>query len=165
MGALIGFSGSVGMLLFIGALCMAFLRYAGVLSLANVIRLKNSCLIVFGVFAVYLGAACLMRGAVYGQSSIHFDDILTIFPSDALGRSLDGLRQPVFTGVFSGIYLYLGHFLGRVLFGEYILGGIVLVFICLIVSVFLLLHFLLFHLEKITMLTIYLHRFFQLKLV
>ena len=137
MGGFLGVIAGGGMLLLIGALFFAFLRQAGAIKPGQAKRLGMAAGMTLGLGLAYW----LLGGLFYG---VLFEPVAGIAEFNAIFRTADlekmyiALENPAFYGLFSGIFAYLGHFLGRILFGQYLFAGVVLALCMTLASVFLL---------------------------
>jgi len=145
MGKVIGYLGSMGMLAFISMLFFAFLRQVGAFSSDSATRLKKACVLSLLPAMIYWLSGYLMYCVVYGQNVIAITDIQALFPSESFKNTIYSLEAPVFHGLFSGIFAFVGHWIGKILFGKYLLGGALLAMMLVIAGVYLLL----FRAEKI----------------
>lgn len=138
MGQFLGVLAGGGMLLLVAALFIAFLRERGILSLAGGKRLGRAAAMVLGAAAAYLLAGAIMYAVVY-EPADNPAEINRIFRTPSLERMYAALRSPSFYAPLSGLFAYLGHGVGAVLFGQYLLGGEVLALLLTILGAWLLL--------------------------
>jgi len=139
MGKLIGSLGSAGMLAFIAMLFFAFLRHIGVFSEESAKRLKTACRVAIVPAIIYWLCAYLMYCVIYGSQVIEITDFQALFPINSLKNMVALLEAPTFHGLFSWLFAIVGHMIGKILFGKYMLGGMVLACLLVISSVYLIL--------------------------
>lgn len=139
MGKLIGLAGSAGMLAFVAMLLFDFFKYAGVISPAFIRRMRKACLLSVAPAVIYWLCGYLMYCVIYGSYVIDITDIQALFPSNTLKDNIHSLKAPVFSDPFTWLFSWMGHLIGRILFENYLLGGMVLVFLLIIGGVYFLL--------------------------
>lgn len=138
MGEFLGVLAGGGMLALVAVLFFAFLRECGALSPASGKRLGRAAATVLGIAAAYLLAGAVMYAVVY-EPADNPAEINRIFRTPSLERMYAALRAPSFYAPLSGLFAYLGHAVGTVLFGQYLLGGEALSLLLTILGAWLLL--------------------------
>lgn len=124
MGEVLGMLASGGMLLLIGCLIVAFLVEIDVVTREDGRRLLRVILFVLAIGSLHLLLGALTfqmtRGGL-GSAA----DYQAIFHSPSMKRVYALLETPSFAGPLTGVFVYCGHFLGK-LFGQSASGGLVL---------------------------------------
>lgn len=137
MGGFLGVMAGGGMLLLIGALFFAFLRQAGAMKPRQMKRLGMAAGMTLGMGLAYWLLGGLFYGVLF-EPVAGIAEINAIFRTAGLEKMYIALETPGFYGFFSGIFAYLGHFLGKILFGQYLFAGVILALGMTLASVFLL---------------------------
>ena len=137
MGGFLGVIAGGGMLLLIGSLFFAFLRQAGAIKPGQAKRLGMAAGMTLGLGLAYWLLGGLFYGVLF-EPVAGIAEFNAIFRTAGLEKMYIALENPAFYGLFSGIFAYLGHFLGRILFGQYLFAGVVLALCMTLASVFLL---------------------------
>lgn len=129
MGDELGALAGGGMLLLIGLLIWAFLREMGWVSGDKLRWLGRCFLMVLGAGLTYRAVGALIYFVIYGPVG-NATEYTVIFRSKGLEEMYIALCNPAWHGLLRGLFAYLGHGIGSVLFGEYLLGGELLAFGC-----------------------------------
>lgn len=127
MAELIGTLGSAGMIALIGALILLFLWQIGALRRDSVRAAIRICLWTACAGAGYVLFMLLCRRTVFLDQT---QDVLRAMGGGYLRDALDGLEKPEFTRPLTGLMSWAGHGIGKVVFGQYRLGGFLLSFLC-----------------------------------
>ena len=125
MGGFLGAIAGVGMLVLIGALFFTFLHQTGAVNRKQMQRLGVAACMTLGTGMIYW----LLGGLFYGvgfEPVAGIAEINAIFRTAGLEKMYSALEKPHFFGFFSGIFAFLGHGLGKILFECYLLAGVVL---------------------------------------
>lgn len=139
MGGFLGALAGGGMLLLIGALLFTFLQRIGAMGKGQLRRLGVAAGMTLGAGMLYWLLGGLFY-AVLREPAAELSDIRQIFRGAGLDKMYAALESPSYYGVLSGLFAYLGHGLGRLLFGRYLLGGVslaagmTLAAVCLVMS-------------------------------
>ena len=128
MGEFFGILAGGGMLLLIAALLLRFLLDAQAVKKERARALVRVGEITLMALCLYYLSATLMRSALFGDVE-SVGEIDKSFQLTYLHTLLGYLRQPEWYAPLSGFFAYLGHGLGRLLFGRYVLGGVLLSFL------------------------------------
>lgn len=131
MGAFLGALAGGGMLLLIGALMAVFFKQMGWLRQEGIRLLLRGALITGATGCVYWLSGALISQTVYGGLE-SVADPAGIFRGPYVQDMLEALKEPGGQDVISGVFAYLGHGLGAVLLGQFILGGMLLAFLCVL---------------------------------
>lgn len=129
MDGVLGALAGGGMLVLIGLLITYFLMEMKWLSRENVKWLGRCFAAVLGACILYrlLGALCYF---VFYEPVGNAAEYQMIFRSPGLEKMYALLKSPSWQGVATGAFAYIGHGLGKVLFGQYAFAGEVLAFFC-----------------------------------
>lgn len=125
MGETLGFLAGVGMLALILALVFAFLRQIGKGSQGMPRRLLRCGVLSVCPGLAYIGVGALIFQAFYGNLA-SAAQVEIIFRGPYLQRMFYALILPSWFAPVSGAFVWAGHWLGRLLFGEYVFAGIML---------------------------------------
>ena len=137
MDSFLGLLAGVGMLALIGILFVSFLRQIGVMKSGQV-RLAARCAgIAFGAGVGYWLVGALVDQVIYNNLA-SISQIDAIFRGPYLQKMFSSLAAPEWFAPLSGLFCFLSHGLGRLLFGQYILAGMVLSWMLTYLSVCLL---------------------------
>ena len=133
MGEFLGALAGGGMLLLVGLLILRFLREIGAVRAEACRALLRTAGMALLTGAVYWLAGALLSRVLRGtlESAAAPEQI---FSGPAFQRMLYALEYPEWTGPLSGLFAHLGHAVGAALFGRYVLGGVVLCFLCVMAS-------------------------------
>lgn len=124
MNGLLGTLAGGGMLVFIGVLVLLALRRAGLVTSAGTARDLLWCAgVTLAVGALYFLSGLLLHFAVF-QELPEAGDYTGIFRSGYLSRVYDALEKPSFFGPLTGLFVYLGHAAGKLMFSQYHAGGL-----------------------------------------
>ncbi len=126
MGEFLGAAAGLLMLALVGLLFIRFLVRAGALKPGAARRLGRAALLLGVAAGMHLGIAALLRSVIYGLTDITRLD--AVFPAASVQKVLAGLRSPSWEGPLSGLTAHLGHAMGKLLFGRYVLGGLLVSF-------------------------------------
>lgn len=124
MGEIFRFAGERLMLLTVLALICAFLCEIGRMRPETARRLGRVLLCVWGADAAHVLLSGLMYYTVYGSDG--FPALEEMFRTAYLEKMYSALRTPEFFAPVSGALAWLGHGIGKALFGQYVLGGFLL---------------------------------------
>lgn len=124
MGEFYRFTGERLMILLVLALLGAFLCEIGKMRKETARRLGRVLLTVWAAEAAHVGISGLMYYSVYLCDG--FPALSVMFRTAYLERMYEALRQPAFFAPVSGLLAYGGHGIGKMLFGQYVLGGFLL---------------------------------------
>ena len=127
MSELIGVLGSAGMLALIGTLILSFLRKIGAVKQDSFRAFIRICLWTAFTGAGYVLFMLLCRKTIFGDLT---GDALRALGGGYLRDALDGLETPGFARPLTGLMSWAGHGIGKVVFGQYRLGGFLLSFLC-----------------------------------
>ena len=129
MGGALGALAGGGMLLLVGWLICAFGHEMGWLS-RDKCRWLGRCFLIF-LFAciIYRLIGALLYFAFYGPVG-DLTEYNVIFRTLGLEKMYELLKNPQWEGLLTGLFAYLGHGIGKMLFGQYLLGGEVAAFLC-----------------------------------
>lgn len=122
MGEFFRFAGERLMLLIVLALIGAFLCETGKMRPETARRLGRVLLCVWGAEAAHVLLSGLMYFTVYGSEG--FPALEEMFRTAYLEKMYGALQMPAFFAPVSGALAWLGHGIGKVLFGQYALGGV-----------------------------------------
>ena len=122
----IGALGSLGMFFLIGALFFTFLKEIGVICREKAKDILQLSLAVLAVGLVFWLGGGVIHAAVYGPNSTQLTDIPSLFRTKALEKIYACLETPDWCGPFSGLFVYAAHGMGKILFGKYLLAGMLL---------------------------------------
>ena len=133
----LGFLAGCGMLLLIGGLIAAFLRQMGVMTQAGTRRVIRCAMMTFFAGLAYFFIGALIYQVFYGklESAARVD---VFFQGPYLQRMFSALNSPSWFAPVSGAFAWMGHLLGRLFFGQFLFGGIVLAWGAVFFSLFLL---------------------------
>lgn len=123
MGDFLGLLAGCGMLILIGVLIVAFLRQIGVLRPKTCGIVGESALTVLAIGCAYWAVGALINQIKFNNldSIAHME---AFFRGEYAQRMFRALSQPEWVGPLSGLSAWAGHLLGKVLFGNSILGGL-----------------------------------------
>lgn len=133
MSGFIGALGSLGMFFLIAVLFFTFLKEIGALHPEKGKDILQISLAVLAVGLVFWLSGGIVHAAVYGPDSTQLSDIPSLFRTDALEKIYACLEVPAWCGPFSGLFVYVAHGIGKILFGKYLLAGMLLC-LCLTVA-------------------------------
>lgn len=126
MGEFLGAVAGLMMLVLVGLLLGRFLVQAGAQKPGTARRLGRAALLLGTAMGLNFGCAALLRSVIYGLTDITRLD--AVFSAASVQRALAALKSPAWDGPLSGLMAYLGHALGSVFLGRYVLGGLLLSF-------------------------------------
>lgn len=125
MGEFLGLLAGGGMLLFIGGLLVCFFRRIGFMRDETYSVLKQSAVMTLTVGCGYGLFSALVYQVTYGNLP-SVAEAGMIFSGGYMQRMFSSLVTPGGNGFFSGMFSRIGHLLGAMLFGQYLLAGIAL---------------------------------------
>lgn len=137
MGDFLGALAGGGMLLLVGALAAAFLRQMGGIGKRGLKPAIRCAAVTLGMGCAYWLTGALIYQVNFGkaESAVLFDGI---FQGGYVRNMFYALSYPSWFAPLSGFFAWMGHLLGRLLFGQYALGGVALSWGMTFVSVLLL---------------------------
>ena len=133
MGGLLGWLAGCGMLMLIGILLLLFLRDIHVLPGALAKAIAVTGLQALAVGMLYLFACMLLRQAMY-QDVESAEDFARFIPGGYWQEMAGLLKSPAWRRPLTSLFAYSGHFLGNILFGQYLSAGWALAFLLTILS-------------------------------
>lgn len=133
MSGFIGALGSLGMFFLIGVLFFTFLKEIGAVHPEKAKDILQISLAVLAVGLVFWMSVGVIHAAVYGPDSTQLSDIPSLFRTEALEKIYAHLEVPAWCGPFSVLFVYAAHGIGKILFGKYLLAGMLLS-LCLTVA-------------------------------
>jgi len=137
MGGFLGATAGLGMMVLIGALFIAFLHQAGAVNREKIQRLIFAAGITLAMGMVYWLLGGLFYGVLF-EPMASIAEINAIFRTKGLEKMYIALEETHFYGFLSGIFAWLGHGLGKILFEQYLFAGCVLAIFMTFISVYLL---------------------------
>lgn len=136
MSEVLGVLAGSGMLLLVFVLVVAFLRQIGLLTEEKCRQLGRISLMVSLCGLFYWGLGALICQVLY-ESLDSAAKIRQIFGTPYLQRMYDALETPVWIGPLSTPFVFLGYITGKILFGQFLLGGLCWAFLLTLLGVWL----------------------------
>lgn len=125
MGKFLGALAGIGMLGFIACLVLRFLCECHLVSAKQILRIRRVSLIVSCVAGIYWLCGGLMYAVVY-EPIASLAEINAIFRTSSQERMYELLKSPSFAMPVSGLFAWIAHGIGTVLFGQYLFAGVIL---------------------------------------
>ena len=125
MAGFLGAAAGAGMLILVGVLAAFFLRQIGVLKGASARQLFRTAAAVILFFCLDTGVAALICRVLRGTLDSPVE-LKAIFVGRGMQSFFHWLKEPACAPLPEKIYFFPAHWLGSLLFGPYLLGGVVL---------------------------------------
>ena len=136
MAEILGFLAGAGMIALVGALAVAFLLRMNWIRSDTARLIQRSAGLTAAAGFVYLAFALLSHLAIYGKIEGALG-LGTLFRGPYMTRMLTALIIPAEADPFSLAFAWIGHLLGSALFGQYVLGGLLLAWLTTAASLYL----------------------------